>query len=145
MEKLEAPGHPLDGAPIIYRYTRAQTISDGALIDVTEVVREAGIRIPTAVTPAVWDDCVAWTDEDRKRSRSLGSQDEKGRLWDVLWMAKANLAMRKNQPATAPLIYSIRRLSRPGRGRTQRVELKLIISGGDRGEPVLSILQPNED
>ena len=34
-----------------------------------------------------------------------------------------------------PLVYDIRRLPRPGRGRRQRVRLKLTITGGDNGEP----------
>ena len=80
-----------------------------------------------------------WTDEDLAKSRSIGGQDERGRLWDVLWMAKVNLALRKTRPITEPLMYDIRRLPRPGRGRRQRVHLKLTITDGDGGEPVITI------
>ena len=145
METFNAPGHPFDGAPIVHRYTRAQAIADGSLVDVSETAREAGLRLPTALTQAVWNDCVAWTAEDKKKSRSIGGQDPGGRLWDVLSMARFNLAVRKNTPITEELLYSIRRLPRPGRGRRQRVVLKLTITGGDSGEPVITILEPNED
>ena len=145
MKSSDAPGHPFDGAPVVYRYTRADGIADGSLVDVSETAREAGLRLPTALTRAVWSDCVEWTDEDRAKSRSIGGQDERGRLWDVLWMAKVNLAMRKTKPITEPLVYEVRRLPRPGRGRRQRVQLKLTITGGDNGEPVITILEPDED
>ena len=74
-----------DDAEIISTYTRAQAIEDGMLVDVTETAREAGFRYPVAMTSAAWSDCVAWTDEDTQRQ---APQDESGRLWDVLWMAK---------------------------------------------------------
>ena len=145
METFNQPGHPFDGAPIVHRYTRAQAIADGSLVDVSDAAREAGLRLPTALTKAVWNDCVEWTEQDKKKSRSIGGQDERGRLWDVLSMARFNLAVRKNTPITEELLYSIRRLPRPGRGRRQRVVLKLTITGGDNGEPVITILEPNED
>ena len=66
--------------PVIYAYTRAQAIEDGVLVDVTKTAREAGIRIPTAITAAVHDRYVAVPEE------SKGHQDEAGRLWDLMWM-----------------------------------------------------------
>ena len=138
--------NPFNKIPVVHRYTRAEAIDDGILIDVSKTAREAGIRFPTAITRGVQDDCVEWTDADRKKSRSLASgQDESGRLWDVVWMAKVNLTLRKGQPIANPLMYSIRRLPRPGRGRRQRVQLKLIIDGGDNGKPAITILLPNEN
>lgn len=51
------------------------------LVDVTERVAEAGFRVPVAVTAAVWAECVEWPETER------GSQDQSGRLWDVLLIA----------------------------------------------------------
>ena len=65
---------------VIYAYTRAQALSDGVLVDVTETAKEAGIRYPTAVTCAVWQQYVRVPEE-------VPWQDERGRLWDVLWSA----------------------------------------------------------
>ena len=64
-------------ADLIHRYTRAQAIEDGVLIDVSAVAREAGIRYPVALTRAVWQRCVAVP-------HGVLFQDEAGRLWDVL-------------------------------------------------------------
>ena len=58
---------------VIFSYTRAQAIADGVLIDATELAKEAGFRIPVAVTAGVWGECVAvpaaWPD----RTRPAGS------------------------------------------------------------------------
>ena len=67
------------GEPI-HRYTRAQAIADGALIDVSEVAREAGITRPVALTRAVWDRYV-------RVPQGVIGQDEAGRLWDICWSA----------------------------------------------------------
>jgi hypothetical protein len=43
-------------ADLVHRYTRFDAIADGALIDVSAVAREAGIRFPVALTRAVWEE-----------------------------------------------------------------------------------------
>ena len=48
-----------ENADLIHRYTRADAIRDGVLIDVSETAREAGIRWPVALTAAAWAQCVA--------------------------------------------------------------------------------------
>jgi hypothetical protein len=53
--------------------------SDGVLIDVSAVAREAGIRWPVALTAAAWARCV-------RVPPGVACQDEAGRLWDVLWL-----------------------------------------------------------
>jgi hypothetical protein len=40
---------------LVHRYTRADALRDGVLIDVTETAREAGIRWPVALTCAAWE------------------------------------------------------------------------------------------
>ena len=67
-------------ADLIYRYTRAQAIEDGVLIDVSAVACEAGIAYPVALTSAAWGRCVAVPP-------GVECQDEAGRLWDVLLRA----------------------------------------------------------
>jgi hypothetical protein len=53
-------GPPLfDNGALIYRYSRADAIRDGVLIDVSEMAREAGGRLPVALTQAGWERCVA--------------------------------------------------------------------------------------
>ncbi len=60
-------------ADLIYRYTRAQSIEDGVLIDVSAVAREAGITYPVALTRAAWERCVTVPP-------GAECQDEAGRL-----------------------------------------------------------------
>jgi hypothetical protein len=69
-----------DNAEIVHRYSRADALRDGVLIDASATAKEAGIRFPVALTAAVWQLCVTVPPGVR-------CQDEKGRLWDVLWRA----------------------------------------------------------
>lgn len=66
---------------IIYVYSRAKALEDGALIDVSSMAKKAGVKIPVAITCAVWDKYVEWTDEDNQKQTV---QDHAGRLWDIL-------------------------------------------------------------
>ena len=50
---------------VIYAYTREQAISDGVLIDVSKMAKEAGIRFPVVLTSAVWHEYVL-PDEELK-------------------------------------------------------------------------------
>ncbi len=62
-----------EDADLIHRYTRANAIADGALIDVSAVAREAGITYPVALTSAAWGRCVTVPP-------GVECQDEAGRL-----------------------------------------------------------------
>lgn len=46
---------------------------------------EAGFLLPLFLTRPVYEDCVAWSDDDTTRTGAL--QDEAGRLWDMAYMA----------------------------------------------------------
>lgn len=123
---------------VIFSYSRKQAIEDGALVDVSETAKEAGFAFPVAVTRAVWEDCVAWGEEDTKRQTY---QDESGRLWDVLWMAK--LAARRGGQE---IRFQLHRVPRGGRGRKARLAtLKAHCGPGDSAEPVITIMLENED
>lgn len=61
---------------------KIQVCVDRALLDEAGFLPHLDLRI----TVAAWEDCVAWTDEDTER---VGvPQDDDGRLWDVVWMAR---------------------------------------------------------
>lgn len=125
---------------VIYRYTRAQAIEDGVLVDVSETAREAGFRWPVAMTSAAWADCVAWSEEDNHRQVY---QDESGRLWDVLWMAFNAIRSANNG---TQLEYQLYRVPRDGKGVEARLtSLKLVCGPGDAAEPVVTIMLPGED
>ena len=126
---------------LIYSYTRAQAIEDGVLIDATEMAAEAGFKWPVALTAAAWADCVAWGDADNERQ---AYQDQSGRLWDVLFMASYAIRTAKNSDQQLP--FDLYRIPRNGRAtKSQRLTLKLILGPGDDGEPVITIMLPQED
>lgn len=125
-----------DPGDIISTYTRAQAIEDGTLIDVSETAREAGIRFPVAVTQAVWADII--TPDDR--SRPYG-QSEEGRLWDVVWMLRH--AIRRAQPGQSVIRFSLYVIMKARQRRF--IELKAVCGPGDNGEPVITVMLPNED
>lgn len=127
------------GAPI-YAYTRAQALEDGVLVDVTEAAKEAGFRVPVAMTTAAWADTVEWTEADSKRQTE---QDQSGRLWDVLWMAY--LAVRRSGTESRKA-FQLVRVPRGGRGvRPRLTTLHIHIGPDDVGDLVITILIPNED
>ena len=128
-------------ADIISVYTRAQAIEDGELVDVSTTAVEAGFRVPVALTRAAWADCVAWTEVDE--ARKCACQDEAGRLWDVLWMARQAAGRARGSD---PVSYELWRVPREGRGvRARRTTLVLHIGPGDDAEPVMTIMVPGED
>ena len=126
---------------VIYSYTRAQAIADGVLIDATELAVDAGFKWPVALTAAAWQDCVAWSDADNK---CQAYQDQSGRLWDVLFMA--SYAIRTARIANQQLLFDLHCIPRNGRAtKSQRLTLKLILGPGDDGQPVITIMLPEED
>jgi hypothetical protein len=126
---------------LIHRYTRAQAISDGVLIDVSETASEAGFRFPVALTAGAWSEAVTWNEHDTETTGI--AQDEAGRLWDVLWMARFALhALRDASVRRAP--FTLLRVPRGGR-RATRFTLDIVVGPGDEGEPVLTVCLQDED
>jgi hypothetical protein len=136
-----------DDAEVMDCYSRAQAIDDGELVDVSDSseAREAGFRVPVALTRAVWDRFVEWdNDEVAAVQRRLG-QSTAGRLWDVLYMARHGInTAPRNQGGT--LLYELYAIPRDGHSaHPRRIKLKLHSGGGDNGEHVITIMLPDED
>lgn len=125
---------------LIYGFSRAQALEDGVLVDVTETAKEAGFRLPVALTSAAWHQAVEWSDKDSRRQTP---QDESGRLWDVLWMAY--LAARRASGGCR-VEFGLLVVPRGGAARRPRLmALHMHIGPGDDGEPVITIMLPHED
>ena len=132
--------HPFFGE-VISVNTRAQALADGVLIDAGPMAREVGFRWPVAITAGAWADCVTWDAADSERQTP---QDQSGRLWDVLFMAA--YAARANDGAGSEHLFELYRVPRDGRATAAELTtLKLMVGPGDEGEPVMTILLPNED
>lgn len=125
---------------VIYSYTRTQAIEDGELIDVSIMAKKTGFKVPVAVTRSVWNQYIEWTDEDTDKQTI---QDQSGRLWDVLWMLFVACKRSKEESL---LFYKLQVVPRDGRSKSAAlIKLKSVIGGGDEGEPVITIMLPNED
>jgi hypothetical protein len=122
-----------DEFEFIHSYSRTQAIADGVLVDVSETAREAGITYPTAVTRAVYEKYVRVPD-------GVSAQDERGRLWDVLFMLRFAIA---RSPEGDTLLYTV--FVRNDNDAPKPVKLKAICHPGDEGEPVVSVMLPDED
>ena len=121
---------------ILHTYTRREAIDDGVLIDVTGTAKEAGFRIPVAVTAAVWAEYVAVPD-------GVEAQDERGRLWDVLFMLL--MAIRSGRESGAELRYQLHVRNDNRVGGPPLVELKAVCGPNDDGTPCVTVMLPEED
>ena len=122
---------------LIHSYSRAEALADGVLVDVTDLAKEAGFTVPVAISSQVYGGFInPYQVREGRQSRNWVGQDEKGRLWDMLnnlfWTIKARVE-------TGPeLVFKTlfgKRL----------VQLKSVIGPGDGGEPVITIMLPEED
>jgi hypothetical protein len=124
-----------DEADIIHRYSRADAIADGVLIDVSAVAAEAGIRYPVALTRAVWERCVTVP------PGAVG-QDEAGRLWDVLWLLACAV---RNGSAGQEVRYGVHVRNDDKPQAPSLVTLRALCGPGEDGEPVVTVMFPDED
>ena len=124
-----------ENADLIHRYTRAQALADGVLIDVSTVAREAGITYPVALTSAAWGRCVTVPP-------GVECQDEAGRLWDVLFLLA--LAIHRSDGG-AEVRFGVHVRDDNSEGTPPLVRLKAVCGPDDQGEPVVTVLLPEED
>ncbi|MBX3436066.1 MAG: hypothetical protein KF861_01150 [Planctomycetaceae bacterium] len=117
---------------VVSTYTRAQAIEDGELIDVSTLAKEAGFRVPVALTAAAWAATVEVPPD-------ASCQDETGRLWDVLNVLRCVCTGQKKSLVD----MSVSVLGSGGKHR--RVDLKSICGPGDNSEMVITIMLPHED
>lgn len=121
---------------IIFSYSRQQALSDEVLVDVSVLAREAGFRIPVAVTEAVYRNYLNPSPELVREGQSLS-----GRAWDVLQVLLFAITVN---PDLSCIQFKVLFILTPGCS-AEPVSLKAICGPGDEGEPVLTILLPLED
>lgn len=119
------------GEPISV-YTRQQALEDGVLVDVTGTAREAGITVHTAITATLEADI-----RDLSGSHCQTGQSYEGRLWDVIFVVAVE-GRKHTQPQFS---YKIEMPV----GSDRLYEIKAVIGSGDDGEPVLTLMKPDED
>jgi Family of unknown function (DUF6573) len=144
-----------EDADLISVYTRAQAIADGTLIDLTNATDRDGRKLspfkwPVAMTQAAFAETISaggkWVagppGDDYENLVLPGCQDFAGRVWDVLWMLV--VAIRRSADGADCVRFEVSVLVDGERDR-RTVQLKSLCGPGDDGEPVLTIMLPNED
>ena len=124
---------------IVFTYTRKQAIKDGVLIDITDTAKEIGFISCVAVTNIVWHGYIVSAKEIEYFGRSA-----KGRIWDVISRLYFKILCSE---ATDVVHFKTVFMMPDERDiyRHETVELKAVVSAGDNGEPVLTIMLPEED
>jgi type I site-specific restriction endonuclease len=118
----------LFGGEVIYTYSRKQAIADGVLVDLSRIdAIQQQWKAPMACTATVWSII--------EQALETEGQDLNGIAHDLSHMAK--LAIREGQ-AVEEVFFTVIIVG------TKR-SLKLHIGPGDRAEPVLTLMLPEED
>ena len=134
---MEKTNKTWEGFETICGYSRAQAIEDGILVDVSTYreTKELGFKFPITLTEAVWAKCV-------ETPENTAGQSIQGRLWDVLWMFR--MGIKRNQGDISILNFKLHVQNNESKP-AELVELKAICGPGDNGEPVITIMFPDED
>ena len=121
---------------VIFSYTRSQAVADGVQVEVTKTAQEAGIRFPVFLTRAVYDAYVTVPP-------GVEAQDEAGRLWDIITMAR--FAILRSRPGCdrLPVALYVR-----NDNRAPRLLRLTAICGPldiDDPQPAITVMMPDED
>ncbi len=132
---------------VISRYTRADALRDGVLIEVPfNLSIEAGIKIPVALTSE------AGYYVDPGNLDELTGQSVTGRLWDLLQVFRIMAGQARH---TDRVLFNVAFLMPSSNGREgviqgpgeheEVVSFKAICGPGDDMKPVVTIMLPWED
>jgi hypothetical protein len=121
---------------LIYSYTRQQALADGVLVDATSLAREAGFVFPVALTETLYHSYIVPALDLVTEGQSI-----QGRLWDLLFVLRFAIAKARNADT---ILFTVLFLMSPG-ATPVPIDLKAICGPGDDGEPVLTIMLPDED
>jgi hypothetical protein len=149
---LNQPDSPW-GEPI-FRYTRAQAIADGVLVDLTTATDDkgqllcpqAGFKVPVAITRTAWAKTIeaggSWRPDGEGEVLELkGGQSITGRLWDLLWMLRA----ASGSAAISDRVHFQVLVDVRGDGRRETISLWALCGPDDEARPVITIMLEGED
>jgi hypothetical protein len=121
---------------VIYTYSRSHAIADGVQVEVTKTAQEAGIRFPVFLTRAVYDAYVTVPP-------GVIGQDEAGRLWDIITMAR--FAILRSRPGCdrLPVALYVRNDNR--RARLVRLTAVCGPLDIDDPQPAITVMLLDED
>ncbi len=123
----------------VFTYTRKQALENGVLIDITDTAKEIGFISCVAVTSTVWHGYIVSAKEIEYFGQSV-----KGRVWDVI----SRLYFKILCSEATDVVHFKTVFMMPDERhiyKHEAVELKAVVSAGDNGEPVLTIMLSEED
>ena len=134
---LDSLNVPPPGFDFIYRYTREQAIEDGVLVDlshtVPDLVERAGFQYDVAITSAAFSEIGGWWDDGKLRDR----------IWELFELIRALVTLTHPNDPNGDRVFFNFTVQRDG--ETTKLPLWMSCSGGDFGEPVLTIMVQGED
>lgn len=116
-------------------FTRADALSDGILSDVSKIAEEEGFKVPVALTLAAYR-AIEPSEEEKSRGDDL-----RARLHD-LFRTMHQVLRRKSYVEASRIDFQLNLFQD---GEHYSLALRALLHLGDRGEPVITILLPNED
>lgn len=119
---------------VIFSYSRAQAIADGVLVDLTgKFPNECRMyKYPVACTAAVW------ALVEKAVNNPSWCNDYAGVVWDILYMSVKGVVSRPGEDT------AVFRVIITGTGRQKIHTMKAVVGPGDEGEPVITIMLPEE-
>jgi hypothetical protein len=121
---------------LIFSYSRSQALDDGVLLDVSELAREAGFKLPVAVSDTLYHGYLTPPLDLVKAGLSF-----EGRLWDTLSVLRYAI---KAAPSTDRLSFTVLFAQAPDTA-PEPVDLLAVCGPGDSGEPVITIMTPSDE
>ncbi len=103
---------------------------DPHYLAVTRTAEEVGlgydiVGAPVALSRAVWNECVEWSDQDTERQTY---QEQDARLWDVLFTGGGTLQLKVNEFLKDRVHrYSVQCIPRDGKS-TDAIKINLLVS-----------------
>jgi len=126
---------PWAGFEVIHRYTRAQAIADGVLVDVTAKARSCGFTLPVAMTATMFADCQGWAEgSDWGRGEPTAEQFVEWLLCFACETIRTSRAINTDR-LTLPLAHFA------GCPKSAVIH----IGPGDYAEPVITLMYPGEE
>ncbi len=124
-------------------YTRENALSDGVLVDVSDIAIDAGIRIPIAITSEAWSHYVQWTSDDAdKQDRTY--QNETGRLWNIFKVLK--FALMGKSTRSPAFLFEIACVARDGQSYlAEAMDVKCILGQDENGKACITLMMPGQD
>ena len=126
---------------LISLYSRADALRDGVLIEADpNLCREAGIFWPVAVSDHLW----GYVHPDNLAE--MPGQSVSGRLRDLLWMFR-NCANSPQWRGADRIRFRVIFLMKTGKTRSRQETVTVIgaCGPGDDGEPVITLMLPEDD